>query len=50
MNASVPLGSHNEPPEDLQRGIGIQQGRQRVAIGVADGELMADPLRELLIG
>ena len=44
------LGSDDEPAEDLQRGIGVEQGRQRVAVGVADGELMADPLRELLIG
>ena len=44
------LGSDDEPAEDPQRGIGVQQGRQRVAVGVADGELVADSLRELLIG
>ena len=44
------LGSDDEPPEDLQRGIGVQQGRQRVAVGVADGELVAYPLRELVVG
>ena len=50
MNASVPSEPTMKPAEDLQRGIGVQQSRQRVAVGVADGELMAYSLSELLIG
>ena len=44
------LGPDDEPAEDFQRGIPVEQGRQRVAVGVADGVLMAHPLRERVVG
>ena len=40
----------DEPAEDLQRRIAVEQGREHVAVGVADRELVAHPLRELVIG
>src|SRR5256714_1542164 len=44
------LRADEQPPEDLQRLVGVEEGAQPVAGGVLDLELATDPLGEGLVG
>ena len=45
-----PLRSDQQPPEDLHRGVGVEERAQPIAGGVLDLELASDPCRELVVG
>ena len=44
------LAADQQPAEDLERGLGVEEGAEPVAGGVLDRELATDPLGELVVG
>ena len=44
------LGADDQPPEDLQRRVGVQERAQAISGGVLDLELAGDPLSQLGVG
>ena len=50
ISASVPLRADDEAPEDLDGLVRVEERAQAVSRRVLDLELLADPLRQFLVG